>query len=984
MMAEGALAQCKNLSLSADGAYLYIKNPYLQVVCRLNRLTRSISCIKVQEQPDDVQELGKICAILGTINLLTGWHLMVVKNVSAVGAYQHDVVYAIEDAELIPLSPEHKLCSLSTNNISQDGDVPRRQTASNGQHLLTEDVLDPGTSTASSLSKDMRQHKMCGQLHKRHIKMINKLFKKEGGFYFTYSGNLLLSLQQLADVPKTKKPGTYVWQHPLADEHFWNKAMMADFLATPALHAWVLPIIQGFYGTASLDVDAVKTSFTLVSRRSRHRLGCRYKRRGLAEDGHVANSVESEMIVSQRNKHATYLQYRGSIPVFWSQEPQNREYRPAVQLERTPAETQTAFVRHLERLVTVYGPYQFWVNLVNRHGREDVVGSAFHKTFAAVAPTNISYFAYDFHQKCKRGSMQNVWEIVDAAGLALRDMGYGRLVEDDQGLHLQNRQQGVVRVNCMDCLDRTNVTQSVLARAAVQSMLAGFGFTEKQLPPDVIGALQTIWAANGNYISRQYAGTDAMKSEATKAKKSKLLSALNDGRKSLTRYYLNNFHDAYRQQLLDLCQFERDPASVFAEGLRLNSEQLASLQESAQDFVARVVPKVIGMEQFLGAWPMYRRDEVVTAESIFLLTVDALYVIYVNFKDETIASVSRCDLAHLQQAECGLLPPLELKRLGLHAKGKVTRGDQDAVRAKGKYPVLRLIFKHEASVGARIGTTHNTLWFSELEAIFPNDHLLPDYPPIEDLEPLDWDRTRPLIDRASEWTAREVARGALELEEDLPTVSPEPEMDEDDQDLSALDTSILSGILIDDSLVSQAKPSHGLVRQRSKTLPPTHTQAQATASSPSNEPVDLNLAFQQQNSARSDNVDSNDSDDSDDDEAQPDDIPERSTLRDKLASMNIDLHKDLIVAPEVHADTPDFDDQLMEVLKASAPPLSVSSNTGAIYVTMQPLATTIDGLTQPSVDTGILDEVTSTLNLALKSGRHRFVIKTLKRVSLQV
>ena len=32
----------------------------------------------------------------------------------------------------------------------------------------------------------------------------------------------------------------------------------------------------------------------VVSRRSRHRAGTRYKRRGVDTDGHVANSVESE------------------------------------------------------------------------------------------------------------------------------------------------------------------------------------------------------------------------------------------------------------------------------------------------------------------------------------------------------------------------------------------------------------------------------------------------------------------------------------------------------------------------------------------------------------------------------------------------------------------------------------------------------------------------------------------------------------------
>ena len=41
--------------------------------------------------------------------------------------------------------------------------------------------------------------------------------------------------------------------------------------------------------------------------------GCRYKRRGLDVEGHVANSVESEMVVDRAGQQASYLQYRGTI-----------------------------------------------------------------------------------------------------------------------------------------------------------------------------------------------------------------------------------------------------------------------------------------------------------------------------------------------------------------------------------------------------------------------------------------------------------------------------------------------------------------------------------------------------------------------------------------------------------------------------------------------------------------------------------------------
>lgn len=82
-----------------------------------------------------------------------------------------------------------------------------------------------------------------------------------------------------------------------------------------------------------------------------------------------------------------------------------------------------------------------------------------------------------------------------------------------------------------------------------------------------------------------------------------------------------------------------------------------------------------------------------TAESILIITLEALYVVYVSFKDETIAAMTRLDLGMLHQAEIGLLPSAEIKGLGLHAKAVVASADNDGSRANGKFPVLRMTFK---------------------------------------------------------------------------------------------------------------------------------------------------------------------------------------------------------------------------------------------------------------------------------------------------
>jgi len=74
------------------------------------------------------------------------------------------------------------------------------------------------------------------------------------------------------------------------------------------------------------------------------------------------------------------------------------------------------------------------------------------------------------------------------------------------------RQSGVFRINCVDCLDRTNVVQGVLGRTALEGVLRALGVLAagEKLPttlPSVEARFKVLWADHGDDISRQYAGT---------------------------------------------------------------------------------------------------------------------------------------------------------------------------------------------------------------------------------------------------------------------------------------------------------------------------------------------------------------------------------------------------------------------------------------------------------------------------------------------
>lgn len=93
------------------------------------------------------------------------------------------------------------------------------------------------------------------------------------------------------------------------------------------MHIDTIPVMLD--GVANINKPL---TLLLVSRRSRHRAGTRYKRRGVDELGYVANYVETEQCLLFGDHVLSFVQVRGSVPVFWSQP--GFKYRPPPQIDR--------------------------------------------------------------------------------------------------------------------------------------------------------------------------------------------------------------------------------------------------------------------------------------------------------------------------------------------------------------------------------------------------------------------------------------------------------------------------------------------------------------------------------------------------------------------------------------------------------------------------------------------------------------------------
>ena len=111
----------------------------------------------------------------------------------------------------------------------------------------------------------------------------------------------------------------------------------------------------------------------------------------------------------------------------------------------------------------------------------------------------------------------------------------------------------------MDCLDRTNVVQSVFARNVILSWFSKVGIVNKskrhsafeKLPDCLEDIFRAQWTSNANAVSILYSGTPAMKTDFTATGKRTIKGALDDGYYGTKRWFLGNFYDARDQDFID-------------------------------------------------------------------------------------------------------------------------------------------------------------------------------------------------------------------------------------------------------------------------------------------------------------------------------------------------------------------------------------------------------------------------------------------------
>ncbi|KAJ2226688.1 hypothetical protein H4R99_004177 [Coemansia sp. RSA 1722] len=565
-------------------------------------------------------------------------------------ASKDSIVQALQDVSINWLSPQiAKLLGRGRSESPEAADQPVFSAA------LTNEA---GSSSAQ-------------RMEARIIEELARVFSTSGVFY-SYDYDLTRSLQEKdgCELVDDKMPLSLS-----ASENYWFNLYLQRQLLTSEAYEWALPLIQGCIQMAFCEIKGGDSfQVCVLSRRNWRRIGMRYERRGANADGYVANSVDTEQLLTVEtsggdgDRHfASFVQTRGSMPFYWKQAASG--LHPAPTVLKSDSENANVCGIHLRREIDRLGR-QVLINLVEHKGREAVVGSMYASVVGQcvaeemVEAQMVRYVPWDFHQETRGMRFENLKSLLEQLKREIADIGYYWRA----GHQAFTKQSGVFRVNCMDCLDRTNVVQSTIARFVLNEQLVRLGvhIAPEQGLAAYAGLEKTLnhlWANNGDYISRQYAGTSAMKGDFTRTGKRNFTGVVSDASYSLARLWMSTFRDYFSQSVLDFTMGYQSAGDVFRTLVELRSRepdhalQLSRTREAAIE--ASIAIAVYDGENIQMACTV--QSSMVldtlktrqTEDAVLIVTTAAVYLCRYHYQMEKVSEVLRIELSGLSRVQYG-------------------------------------------------------------------------------------------------------------------------------------------------------------------------------------------------------------------------------------------------------------------------------------------------------------------------------------------
>lgn len=504
------------LSIIEDKNYFYTRKDVVEL---MKGLDDSIE--------GGIHKIAQAYGLLGFIKFTSDYYLSIITKCSQVAVLGGHFVYHIDETKLIPLNINYK----------------RPIKYSDEDRLLS----------------------------------IFKYLDLGKTFYFSYTYDITNTLQN--NLMRLRNNERHDLEHGDTSSYLNNRFVWNGLLLKPtydtdiATYDWFQPIIHGFIDQASISIYGRKLYITIIARRSHHFAGARFLKRGVNHNGDVANEVETEQIVNDmmtssfhdpkfgpyaNPKITSYVQHRGSIPLYWTQD-LNRLPKPPIEINLSDPFYQSSAL-HFNNLIERYGPPIMILNLIKtkeKHPRElklskQLVNCVTYLNQFLPSKKKLDYFSFDMSKHSKKNA-DVIGPLQALANSSIQKTGFfqnGRTLQDTK------LQQGIIRTNCIDCLDRTNAAQFIICKEALAQQLKSLGFITSSASldydSDLINILTEMFHDHGDTIAVQYGGSNLVNTMDSYRRINQWSSHTRDILNSIKRIYSNSFIDVIRQEAINL------------------------------------------------------------------------------------------------------------------------------------------------------------------------------------------------------------------------------------------------------------------------------------------------------------------------------------------------------------------------------------------------------------------------------------------------
>ncbi|KAG5016604.1 hypothetical protein JHK85_022740 [Glycine max] len=476
--------------------------------------------------------VAKVFGIAGCIKFLESYYLILVTKRRQIGSICGHAIYSIKESQLRTIP-----------HVSIQSDLAHSKTELRYKKLLS----------SVDLTKD---------------------------FFFSYNYPIMQSLQKNVSSGSSQEEGMsydniFVWNAYLTqairsrcNNTIWTVALVHGHFRQIRLSIFGRDFSVSLISRRSRHFAGTREGLKEEEQQTR------YLKRGVNDRGRVANDVETEQIVldeesgSCKGKMSSVVQMRGSIPLFWSQEASRFSPKPDIiylALPAPPVLTSSAeTVEKRPREMMLRREFANAVGYLNQilpvENHLRFIHWDFHKfaksksanvlaVLGGVASEALDLTGFYYSGKTsiiKRANKSNrtstgrdtsVRDLRASSGDLVRignsnemlnsvvnqdketDMNHQNK-KDNFGSDAPHFQSGVLRTNCIDCLDRTNVAQYAYGLQALGRQLHAMGLTDvPKVDPDssIAAALMDMYQSMGDALAQQYGGSAAHNTEGKPA-----------------------------------------------------------------------------------------------------------------------------------------------------------------------------------------------------------------------------------------------------------------------------------------------------------------------------------------------------------------------------------------------------------------------------------------------------------------------------------